>query len=55
VRWYHWILAYMIILGGLALGAIGDQLGGWFVLGCVASIAGGVLGMKYLPRDDEAI
>lgn len=55
MRWYHYILCYMIVIGALALGAIGDQLGGLFVFCCIAAIVLGVLGVKYLPMDKSAL
>lgn len=35
------------------LAVIGDQLGGWFALGCVAAIAAGIAGTVLLPAQEE--
>jgi hypothetical protein len=43
----------MIILGAFLLAVIGEQLGGWFILGCVASIILGVVLTVVLPGKEE--
>lgn len=53
MRWYHFITTYMIIIGGLALAAIGGDLGWWFVITCILMIVLGVVGTVYLPGNKE--
>lgn len=55
MEWYYWILTYMMIGGVFGLAVIGDQLGFWFVAGCIASIIIGFVTIKFrlLPHDES--
>lgn len=53
MEWYHWINAYMIIIGMFLMGVIGDQMGGWGVFICALAILLGILGIKFLPHKEK--
>lgn len=55
LEWYYWILTYMMIGGAFGIAVIGDQLGLWFLVGCIASIAIGFVTIKFrlLPHDEN--